>query len=804
MPRSILDDIRYAVRMLRKTPVFTVVALLCVALGAGAVTTIFSAMNAVVLRPLPGASGQDRLVNIDRRSPDDSEGAQASYGLYQAWREATTMAGVGAWSKVDLAIGVDGVGHAVYGNIVSGNYFSVLGVTPAAGRFFAAGEGAVPMADPVIVVSHRFWRTWLNADPAALGRTVQVNGRPYTLIGVAPEEFRGAFTPLRLDAWVPLSMQPQLRPRRDLDNAVWLWTFGRLAPGVTRQAASAELSAILATHAATQTNYRTYTNARVTWMTGLPEDARSAFLGFSAVFFGAALFVLLIASVNVASMLSARAVARRREMAVRTALGAGRGRLVRQLLTEILLLFSLGSLGAIGLAASGTAALERLPIPGDTPLLLELSPDGRVLGFALGLSLLTGLVFGLGPALQASRVDLTSRLREDSAGAGVRRSIVGSTLIVGQLALSLLLLVAAGLFLRALHQGAQVDPRFDPNGVAIATLNTEAWGYDEAAGRAFFDTLRRRLTERPSVTGVSAASIVPLTMSGSGGEIETRASGEAQRLPVRTSMIDPGYLATLDIPLVAGRDFIDGDGDTAPRVAIVNETLARKLGGAAALGQVFDYYGEPHTIVGIAADAKYSDLAERTPNFVYLSMAQRWSPSQTVFVRSAGGASAGVRAIAESVAAIDPLAPAPTAIPMTQATAIVLLPQKAAAWVTAALGLTGLTLATVGLYGLLAYSAARRRREIGVRMALGARPGDVVRLIVRDGMRLTGGGLALGLCLAVVATRVIASLLFDVSPLDVPTFAATTLLLAGAALAACWLPARRAAATDPTIALRSE
>jgi predicted permease len=432
---TLIGDLRLAVRTLAKSPVFTLVALLCVTLGAGAVTTIVSGMNAVVLRPLPGTSGQDRLVGIDRRSPDLTEGAQASYRLYQAMRDhAGTFAGIAAWSKVDLSVAVDGRGHAVYGNIVSGNFFSVLGVRPALGRFFNSDEDIPGAGRPVVVVSYSFWKAHLAGNPSAAGRLVTVNGRPYTLIGVAPPEFRGAFTPLKIDAWVPLAMQPELRPGRNLADAAWLWTFGRLKPGVGRDAARQELSALFAAHAATAPElsaFRRYTAARLTWLTGLPEDARVAFLGFAGALLGAAFFVLLIASVNIASMLSARAIARRREMAVRAALGASRWRLARQVLTEVLLVFLLGGLGAVAFAVAATSLLERLPIPGDTPLMLELSPDWRVLAFALGLVTVTGLTFGLAPAWRAADANPAARLRGESAGAGHRRTLFGSALIVG-------------------------------------------------------------------------------------------------------------------------------------------------------------------------------------------------------------------------------------------------------------------------------------------------------------------------------------------------------------------------------------
>jgi predicted permease len=806
MPSALAQDCRFALRLLGRTPLFTAVAVLCIALGAGAVTTIFSAMNAVVLRPLPGAADPGRLVDIERRSQDGSERAQASYSLYEQMRDGSkTMADVAAWSKVDLSIGIDGHGHAVYGNIVSGNFFRVLGVKPALGRFFLPQEDRTPLTHPVVVVAHSFWKRQLGADPNAIGKAVTVNGHPFTIVGVAPPGFRGAFTPLDVQAWVPLMMQAQLRPGRDLTTAVWLWTFGRLKPGASVESARQELGAIISNYAATRVDsYGAYTSATLSPMTGLPVDAKAAFLGFAAIFFGAALFVLLIASVNVAAMLSARGIARRREMAVRAALGAGRGRLVRQLLTEVLLLFLFGGAGAVAFAAVATSALERLPIPGDTPLLLEISPDMRVLVFALLLALVTGLVFGLGPALRAARVDIVARLRSESAGGGTRRTLMSNALIVGQLALSLLLLVAAALFVRALDFGARVNPGFDQSGVATTSLNTESWGYDEAKGRAFYRELRDAVSRLPGVSAVSYTGRIPLTMSGSGDTIAVD-NAPGGRAPIQLASVDTGYFAVLRIPLLQGRGFTRQDDDTGPRVAVVNETFARRFWpDGSALGRTFGFRDARVTIVGIARDAKYSDLSESTPAFAYFPLAQMWQRDQALLVRAAGEPHLAASGIERAVLDIDPLLPRPTVIPLTEATGIVLLPQRAAAWVTGGLGIVGLLLAAVGLYGIMAYSSARRTREMAVRMALGAQRADVLGIVVKEGMRLAGLGVAIGVLLAAGATRVIAGLLFGVSPLDPLAFIVMSAVFAVVALVACYLPARRAAAGDLAEVLRAE
>ena len=811
MLETLAHDLRFAARMLKRSPVFTVVAVTIISLGCGAVTTIFSGINAVVLRPLPGTTDPDRLFMFERRSRDFREGVSGSYLYYRHLADnARTVAGAAAWSKAALSISVSGAGHAVYGNIVSGNYFSVLGERPALGRFFLPDEDRTPLANPVVVVSHDFWETRLGADTAAIGRTVNVNGYPYTVIGVATKGFRGVFSPLKVDAWVPLMMQAQLRPGRDLTDQPWLWMFGRLAPGVTRDAAHRELVALTerwVRETQEPAGYKQYIGVRVTDLTGLPDDARRAFLGFTMLLLGAAGLVLVIASVNVGSMLSARAVARRREMALRTALGAGRGRLVRQLLTESLLLFVIGSIGGVAVAWFATGALERIPIPGDSSLSLELSPDPRVYVFAVLVSLATGLVFGLAPALQGVGRDITPRLRNDSAASSARRSLAGNALIVAQLALSLVLLVAAGLFTRALNDGARVDPGFEPNGVATTYFSPESWGYDSTKAQRFYRDLRERVKSMPGVTAMTYADMLPLTMSTSDGFVRPDGPGRdndgVPRVRVGVSAIDPGYFDVVGIPIRAGRAFADQDDAKSPKVAVVNETFANRLWpGSSAIGRTFGLFGDRVMVVGVTRDSKYGTLTERTPPFVYVPLAQNVRPDQRLMVRTALDPVALAPAIRDAVRSLDPALPPPLVTTLRRETSIVLFPQRVAAMVTGVLGGVGLLLAAVGLYGLIAFSVGRRTREIGVRVALGAQRGDVLGMVVREGMRLAGTGVVAGVLLAAAATRLIAGFLFNVSPLDGLTFAGMSGLFIVVALVASYLPARRAAATDPLTALR--
>jgi predicted permease len=814
---SFFADLRYAVRMLRKSPVFSVVTILVVSLGTGAVTTIFSATNAMLLRPLPGAANTSQLFSIDRKKKNSTEGMSASYRYYKEIRDkSTSFDGVAAWSEIPLTVSVGGAGTLAYGNVVTGNYFSVLGVHPELGRFFAPEEDRTPLTNPVMVISDGFWRATFGGDSAVIGHTVQVNGHPFTIIGVVPPAFRSIFIPLKSDAWVPVMMEPQLRPGSDLNDltAITLRLFARLKPRVTQQSAHQEVTALTAAWIASgvepMTWSKDYVDARLVPLSGLPEDATKAIVGFFFLLLGASALVLLIASVNVAAMLSARAVARGREMAVRAALGARRGRLVRQLLTESLLLFVLGSLGGIAIAVATTRALQRLPLPDE--MSLDLAPDYRVIGFAMLVSLATGVVFGLAPALQAARTDIAKRIRDDSPSGGVRRTRMSSALVVGQLALSLLLLVAAGLFLRALQRGNRIDPGFDSMGVSMATLNTESWGYDSAKGRTFYRELRARLEGVPGVTAVTFTNDAPLTAQNHGdwiraGDAPGAAGGDAGASRVRTGLfdVDADYFAALRMPIVRGEPITSKDDAHSGRVAVINETFANKLWpGADAVGRTFIYDSNKVTVIGVARDAKYAWLTEEREPFAYFPMAQEWSARQVVLVRSGAAPDRAAVAIQRAVQSIDPGVPRPVVTTLREANSIVLLPQRVAAMVTAALGVIGLIMASVGLYGIISYSVSRRSREIGIRVALGARQADVLGMVVREGMQLAGLGVAIGLALAAAATRLMASFLFNVSPLDAVTFVGMSLVFLAIAFMSSYLPARRAAASDPLTALRAQ
>jgi len=815
MLTALWQDLRFSVRMLRKSPVMTTIAVAIIALGTGSVSTIFSVANAIVLRAVPGVAGSDRLAVIQRTRRDGGS-LSASYPYYEHLAaNSRRMSGIAAWSMIPLTMSAGSEPITALGNIVSGNYFDVIGVKPMLGRFFTGDETRVRSTYPVVVVSHGYWERHLGADSSVVGKTVLVNGSKYTVVGVTPKGFAGIFAVLRTDAWVPLMMQRELRQRGDLssESSAWLEVFGRLAPDASRDQAQTELTSLTNQYATRATSgevphMKQFVAARLYNVTGLPAEASGAVLGFFALLLALSALVLLIASVNVASMLLARAVARRGEISVRLALGAGPGRLVRQLLTESSLLFLVGGAGGVFLAIGGTGLLERIHLPIDVPLALDVRPDGRVLAFTLAIALITGVVSGLAPALQASRLDLAVGLRGDTAGGGVARSRLRNGLMIGQIALSLVLLSASGLFLRALERGNHIDPGFDASHVATAEIDVGRAGYDSLRAREFYRTLKTRLSSLPGVADVAYGRTLPLSMNVSGTEISLsgyapprRAAGDP--FDVNFNVVDDGYFSVLRTPILRGRAFTAGDGPTSSPVLVVNESFAKLLPGVEILGRTVKYNNIEARIVGVVRDSKFARLDAPAGAFIFAPAMQQTRTATNLLVRTSGDPTAIMPAIRAEVRAADPNLPAPTLTTLEDATSVALLPQRVAVAVTGVLGAAGLLLAAIGLYGVLSFAVAQRTRELGVRVALGATSGDVLRLIVGQGMRLAGTGMAIGVILALLGARLLTPFLFGVSPTDPLTFLAIGVVLTSAVLLASYLPARRASRADPVVSLRA-
>ncbi len=794
------SDLRLTGRALVRAPLFSVVTIGVVAIGIGGVATIAAGANALVLRPLPGTTDSTELYTIDRRTEDFSEGVSISGALYRHLAATTrTLDGLAVWSRVDLSLRTDNHSTAVPGNLVSANYFSTLGLSPALGRFITAED-----ADNSLVLSHRLWTHQLDRAPNVVGSTVTINGRPYTVLGVAPEGFRGVFTPLRIDAWVPLRAQPHVRPGRDLEDAPWLWMFGRLATDVSTEQSRAELIALLSAwrDGPRADQYTRYTSMRFTPLTGLPDDARQAILGFAGMLLAAATVVLLIAGANVSSLLATRATTRRHEMGLRTALGAGRGRLVRQLLAETLVLFSLGAAAGLALAWVGTAALESMTIPGDAALSLELSPDLRVVFGIAVLGLIAGLVFGIGPALRGTATNPSELMRESTAGAGTRRSRLTSMLLVAQLSGSLMLMTVTGLLASALNRGAAMDTGFVETGVYTSAINTESFGYTTDQGEAFSDALARRLAEVPGVRDVAYAHVAPLVSVPSNGRASVERPDGPEQFRTRETTVGPRFFETLSIGVRAGRPFVESDYRAASPNVIVNTAFAQRAwpDDATVVGRTFLRGTTRVTVIGVADEVTWGTLDEPTEPFVY-SLLPEAQPTRTLFVRAEPGTPVG-RAVADIVQGLDPAVPELVVSTLADDTSVALFPQRVAAAITSTLGVGALSLAAAGLYGAMAFLVAARTREIGVRMALGATPGQVVRHFLRQGLQLTLFGVAVGVLGSLGAAQVVSGFLLGGESFDWRVFGAAGLTIVITALTASFLPARRATAISPSSVLR--
>ncbi len=804
-------DARVAWRTLRHSPVLSLVAVASLAIGIGANTTIFSIVNALLVRPRPGIV-ETGLVDVGR-TQDGTGFDNMSYLNYVDYRDAGrgVLSGLAAL-RMDprpVSLGADDGARRIYGQSVSGNYFDVLGVRPALGRSFRPEEDAAAGDHHVVVLSHRFWRDEFGAGRPAIGSIIRLNGEPFTVIGVAPEHFTGTMV-VGADVWMPLHA---LAPSGLLDSraSVWLVAIGRLAPGVTIDQAQAVLAATAERLRRAYPDDNKGKGVRVLRSSAFPDQLGTMVTAFMSLLMALVGLVLLIASVNVAGLLLARAADRRREMAIRLALGSGRARLVRQLLTESLALFAAG--GAAGLALAAwmrhlvLAFIPQLPVP----VAIDLPLDVRVLAFTAVISLAAGLLTGLAPALHASRGAIVPALKDDGQGTGGRTLRVRNILVASQVALTMVLVVAAGLFLRALQGAGRIDPGFDPTNVEIASLDLSLSAHTEASGGALIDALLDRVRAIPGVQSAAVAVDLPLDGSGFGlGGVRPsdRQLPDGGLPSLDWNIVSPAYHRTMGIAIVAGRAFLDSDRQGTPRVAIINQTLAAQLWpGQSPIGRhLINLQPDGDLdleVVGVEKDLKYRSLGEKPRPFIYVPMAQRYFQRFSLVVKRAGGPST-VPAVRAIVRQLDANLPVIDAQALTAYVGVGLLPQRLAVSVAGSLGAVGLLLAAIGIYGVIAYAVSRRRREIGLRMALGAQPSDVVRLVLAQGARLAAIGIGVGLLLALGASRLVAGLLYGIGPGDPVTYAVAAVVLAGMTIAACWVPARRAAAVDPMTALRSD
>jgi len=813
------SDLRFAARLLIKSPGFTCVAVVSLALGIGANTTIFSLLNALLLQPLPGRD-PSRLATVYTSDYSGPLYGASSYPDYLDFRsQSQVFDGLAAYGIQPLVLSDAGESQRAFAQLVSGNFFDMIGLGAAYGRTILAAE-ETPGQHPVAVLSDALWRGRFGADPAVVGRRVALNGRPYTVVGVAPSGFSGMMRGISMDVFVPLAMRPSLSGESlDERGNRGLMLIGRLRQGVGIEDARADLGVIGRRLHASYRDSWTNRHGEPRSVSVLPEEAsrvlpqiRGPLSGFLGVLLAAVGLVLLLACSNVANLLLARASVRRREIAVRVALGARRGQLVRQLLAESLLL-SCGA-GALGVALAALSLRLILafqpPLPVSLALGLEL--DRRVLLFALLISIATGVIFGLWPALRASSASPIESLKARGHDSVVRRRFAArDALVVAQVAGSLVLLIGAGLFLRSLSNAKAIDPGFDPNGVLVFSIDLGAQGYDPTRGARFYEALQERLERIPGVESASVASVLPLSLGGErrGLRVMGYEPGPGEDMEVHSSFVGPGYFETMRVALARGRGFEAADALGARGVVVVNEAFVRRYWpGREGLGErvvVGDRTGDvPLQVVGVARDGKYTALGEDPTPFVFYPHRQLHRAEMSVVARAQGDPSALVPVVRREVAALDGALPVYDVKTLVAHLGTALFPARAAATLLGLTGALALVLSAIGLYGVLSYAVALRTREIGVRVALGAERADVVALVVGRGLRLAGIGVAIGLALALGVTRFLSFLLYGTSPLDPLTFASISALLLSVALFAAWEPARRALRIHPAVSLREE
>jgi predicted permease len=814
---TITADLRYAIRRLTQHPGFAIIAMLTIALGVGANSAIFSVVNAVLLRPLPVES-PDRLVEIYSQEGDEEPVTQ-SYPDYLDIRARDDLfTGVAAYTVDFFNVSLGPEPEVMLGESVSADYFEILGVPAALGRSFIPGEDDAPGAPPVTVISHALWQHRFAADPAVLGQTFRIRGQPVEIIGVAPEKFKGLMVGFASELWLPLTSNQSFAAGDDLRDrgSRWLLVKGRLRPDVTVEQARAGLDVLANQLAAAYPE----TNADpVRRFPVIPtSDVRlhpmidRALVPVAALLMSVVGLLLLIVCTNLANLLLARALTRRKEIAIRLAVGAGRGRLVRQLLTESVLVALLG--GALGLlVAWGTL---KLLIGFQPPIMLKLSLDlaidGRVLVFTFFVALVAGVLFGLAPALQSTRPQLTPALKDEMEAVTKKRRRFGlrGALVVLQVAVSLVLLIGAGLFVRSLIGAQSIDPGFERQQAAILTIAPTLSDYDEAATRNLYTELRERAQALPGVRAATLASRLPLGVSINTNDlyVEGVHTPENEAPSIDITVVSPDYFETMGIPLLRGRDFVAGDDDAAARVVIIDEAAARRfwpgenpIGKRVRLGSAD---GELREIVGVAQTTKVRTLGEDPRPYLYVPLLQRHRGIVSLVARTTGDPAAILPLLRREALVLDPNLPIMELKTMTQHLGIMLFAPRMGGILLGAFGGLAILLATIGIYGVVSYAAAQRTREVGIRVALGARPGDVVRLVIGQGMVMVGAGAAIGLVLALAGTRPLGAFLYGVEPWDPVTFLGITLLLVGVAFVAMLVPAMRAVRLDPLVALRRE
>lgn len=806
---TLLKDLRFGLRQLRKSPAFTLAAILTLALGIGANATIFTWLSAVILNPVPGVDSRE-IGSIRWHSPEGGRRGLSWLNYLDLRKRNHTLKSFAAATIAPLGLGEGTQPERVWGMLVSANYFGMLGVKPALGRTFLPEEDENPGGHAVVVLSHHLWQTKFGADPQIVGRQILLNKRNFTVVGVTPEPFIGSVLGLRFELWVPASMVDAVSGSSGLltqRGNNWLQGQARLNPGVDRRKVEADLTAISSQLTREFSQSDRFDRAEVVpiWREGGGEVLAPVMMLLT----GVVAVVLLIACANVANLLLARAAGRRREFAIRLALGVKRGRLIRQLLVENGML-AIGGLAAALIALPLTmSSIQGFAPSSDLPVTLTIKADTSVFLFTIGISLLATLLFGLVPAVRASRLDVVSTLKDDSgASASPRKAWLRNALVVAQVSLSLVLLVCAGLLLKSLHRATSANPGFDPRNVLVAGVDLQPNGYDAARGTIAIRQMTEKLVALAGVTAVSTTQSVPLGLGGSSSayfEVEGYLAAKNEELVAVTGVIGPDYFHAMNTPVIAGREFTLADSAEAQHVVIVNQTFAHHyFPKGDPIGRRVQIYRERRVVAGVVRDSKFFTLDEKPYAAVYLPVAQYFASQSNFIVRTAGDPLPYRRAVEEAIHSVDPMLPVYGVRPLETAISASYFGQRIGGSFLGFFGAVALALAAIGLYGLLAYMVTQRSREVGIRMALGASRAGVLRLILMQGLRVSGIGLAIGLAIAFGVTRLMRALLLDVSPMDVPTILGASVLLAPVAALASFLPAYRATRIDPVLAIRHE
>jgi macrolide transport system ATP-binding/permease protein len=811
---GLLRDARISLRRLRKAPGFTLIAVLSLGLGIGANTAVFSFVNTVLMRPLPVES-PERLVSVNNTAEkkDVTLFPTLSYPAYRDYRDRNdVLEGLIAYRLSPVSLSHDGVNERLWGYLATGNYFETLGVKPHLGRLFTPKDDITPSAHPVAVITHACWLKRFAGAPNVVGKDVRINGRNFTIIGVAAQNFRGTELSYSPDMWFPMMMLPEIEPGTNTledRKSEGLLVQGRLKPGVHLAQAQSALK-IIASQLARE--YPVFNEGKTITLSApglLGSFMRGTIIGFAGALMAVAGLVLLLACTNLASLLLARSTERRKEIAIRLAIGANRWGLVRQLLTESVLVASMGGVFGLLLAYWAVNALTLFKPPMDVPLSTELYIDWRVLLFTIGTSALTGAAIGLIPALQSTKPDLIPALKDDASAGGSCRSWLRSGLVVLQVSLSLVLLICGGLVLRSLHRAQFLNPGFVQSNAIKMSFDLELQGYDDARSKDFQRRLLDRTRSLPSVRYAGLADFVPLSMNIFNSEIHIEGRPQALGADVPQSMVgsaSAGFLQALGVNLLQGRDFTEQDDEAKPRVAIVNETFARRFWpNEAPIGKRLSFKGPQgpwSEVIGVIQDGKYFSLAENATPLVYTSLKQGDSSYLTLIVRTLGDPQGVIPAVRREIYQLDATLPVFNVQTMVEHMNPPLFPMRVAATMLTGFGLLALTLAAIGILGVISYVVSQRTREIGIRIALGADPSRVFRLVVGDGLFLTAIGIVLGLAFAFVITRLLSSMLYDVSTIDPLTFGVVLLLLGSVAFLACSVPAYKAMKVDPISALQ--